>query len=213
MPHELEELRSTLIGYEQPNSHYSERCRPGLEAIGRRSGRPVVVVHSSLVDRLEEDLGVIEVPEGYLQLIITRLRREYVRLDVRVDLDEDPKVRKYFRDKLSAQRRELALGKLMPDGDREAPDVIRDPDELDDTTDADDPDYVSRVKRRVAQIKILNSQIENLDLGQRSRLKLTEEPARKELGRYVRIKKPQAEPEVNSTTDKPWLKRAAERGW
>jgi hypothetical protein len=210
--HEIRELRVWLAEH-GPGLHYSENCRKGLAAIGRRSGRPVVIVHSSLVDRVETELQAIEVPDGYLQVIITRLRREYVRLDPLVDLDDDPKVVKYFREKLSAQRRELVLGRITRDGGREIPDVIRDPDELDDTTDADDPEYVSAVKRRITQLKILNSQIENLDLGHRSRLKLTEEPAEKDLNSYIPRKKQEVIPDLEPVADKPWLKRAAERGW
>lgn len=196
--------------------YYPESCKIGEAAISRQSGRPLVHVHSSYVGLLEEELEAVEIPDGYLEIQIYRLKRQFALHRG----EETMKIRKYFQKKLGALARELKLGRLRADGVREPPDVIRWPDELDDSTEDDEQAYVDRVKRRVSQVKILNSQIENLDLGQRSPLNLTSEPTEKELTRYQRKSKLEkaAEREVSLPTEeeiqsKPWLKAAQERGW
>lgn len=213
---EFRQVCSRLFGLPR-KSVYMETCKTGEDAIGRSSGRPLAHVHSDYVEFLENELDAVEVPDGYLELLIYRLKREYALFKG----EETEKIKIYFRRKFSHYAKELKLGRVREDGRRDPPDVIQNPEDLDDTTENDDQDYVSKVKRRVSLLNILNNQIENLDLGQRSPLKLTEDPSEKELRHYVRRDKlaratdpgPVVPSREEMETLAPWKKAAFERGW
>jgi hypothetical protein len=200
---------------ECPASFYREKCRTGSAATDRTSGRPLFHVESSAVDWIEDDLEGIEVPDGYLEILIYRLKRQFAEYGGE---DLTPRQETYFRKKFSSLIRELNLGKIGPDGSREPPDAIRRPVELDDTTEEDDPAFVAKVKRRVSMIKILNGWIENLDLGQRSPLNLSVEPTETEIEKWIpRKKRIVAQKKANQLEDladlPPWKRAAIERGW
>lgn len=213
--HELDRLWEWLQN-KNPVDFNREQCASGLDAIGRRTGRPVIKMHVSLTRLAEKELGAVEVPDGYLPIIYTLLRREYVRKDPRLDVDADPRITKYFRDHLSSQVRQLVLGKLIPGTKkRQPPDAIIDPEELDDLMEDDDPDYVRHVRHRISQIKILNARIDALDLQQRVPVKIKQSPDERAENSYVRgrdqVEEPQ-EVDPNSSDLPPHMRFAIERG-
>jgi hypothetical protein len=198
-----------------PVSYYKENCKVGEAAMVRKSGRPLFHVEKSGVGWIEDTLGGIEVPDGYMEILIYRLKKQFAEYGGHRLSGE---AQRYFQVKFNYLCRELRLGKITPDGVREPPDVIRFPDELDDTTDEDDEEFVHRVKHRVSMIKILNGQIENLDRGQVSPLNLLIEPTEKELQKGIPHKKRKiAEEKVTKLPDlddlPPWKRAAIEKGW
>lgn len=199
---------------ECPGKYYRENCKIGPAAIGRQSGRPLFHVPETAVWWLEDELGAIEVPDGYLEILIYRLKYEFLKFGGH---RPDKREKRYFQTKFSYLVRELHLGKIG-DSEREPPDAIRRPEELDDTTEEDDPSFVAKVRHRVSMIKILNGQIENLDRGQCSPLNLSVEPTEKELEKWIPHKKrqiaKQKREELPNLEDlPPWKRAAIEKGW
>jgi hypothetical protein len=220
---EIHEFRKLVVDLGQrlpERGFYSQQCRIGNAALSRSGGLSVVHVHRSHVGVLEE-MGAVLVPEGYLEVLIYCLKRRYVQQAG--PLDDRAQV--YFRRKFFSLLQDLKRGRVGPDGELEVPDVIRRPEELDDTTEDDPPEYVEMVRRRIGIIKTLNDRFENLDRGQCSPLKLTSEPTETELKKYRRKIPgtklrpmdlgPVSKLDVSTEEEreallesKPWLKRA-----